>query len=456
MGVLAVVLVATMATPVLAAPPLLERIELVGNPATAVRLHVSAPTTPRAQALAADGDAPERIYVDLADTRLAAPLAKEIDGTGALLLRVRAAQFDPRTARVVLDLTHRTAFRVVGGERNVTIELGATPPPPQSARRAVPREATPPPAPTAAVETAAAIPPGVRPPASSSMIPSAKVSNEPPAESEPEEDDNEPTAVTTAEPDTPPEPRAEEPAPPVLASAAPSPDAAPPPSAAPRVAEPVGPPAPPPVATSTRAREHAARATRARFPLVVLDAGHGGRDPGAAGVGGVLEKDVVLELTLLVARRLAARLPVDVLMTRTDDSYIPIERRVASENATLFISLHANACTSPSARGLEVFYGGGTLRTASSGGAGDWRAALLGRCIDQALQARIGGVRGHARPAGFVVLARNPAPSALVEIGYLTHPAEGVRAQDRQYHEVLADALVDGIAAFLRASAPPL
>jgi N-acetylmuramoyl-L-alanine amidase len=224
------------------------------------------------------------------------------------------------------------------------------------------------------------------------------------------------------------------------------------------VAELVGPPAPPAVATTTRAHEPAAAPTsaRARFPLVVLDAGHGGRDPGAAGVGGVLEKDVVLELTLLVARRLAARLPVDVLMTRTDDSYIPIERRLASENARLFISLHANACTSPSARGLEVFYGGGTLRTASSGGAGDWRAALLGRCIDQALQARIGGVRGHARPAGFVVLARNPAPSALVEIGYLTHPDEGVRAQDRQYHEVLADALVDGIAAFLRASAPPL
>ena len=458
-GLLAVVLVAaTMATPALAASPVLERIEVVGNPATAVRLHVSAPATPRAQALAADGVSPERVYVDLADTRLALPLPKEIDGTGALLLRVRAAQFDPRTARIVLDLAHRTAFRVVGGERTVTIELGATtaPPAPQSARRVTPPAATPPSPPTAPVETAAAIPPGVRPPESSSLIPTAKISQAPPAEAARDEADVEPAAVAAATPDTPPEPPAAEPE---VASAAPSSsDAAAPARPAPAVTEPVGPPAPPAVAASRHAHERPAPATsaRARFPLVVLDAGHGGRDPGAAGIGGVLEKDVVLELTLLVARRLAARLPVDVLMTRTDDSYIPIERRLASENATLFVSLHANACTSPSARGLEIFYGGGTLRTATAGGAGDWRAALLGRCLDQALEARIGGVRGHARPARFVVLARNPAPSALVEIGYLTHPGEAARAQDRHYHEVLADALVDGIAAFLRASAPPL
>jgi N-acetylmuramoyl-L-alanine amidase len=195
------------------------------------------------------------------------------------------------------------------------------------------------------------------------LIPTAKRSEAPPAESTPDDADTEPAAVATAEDDAPPEAPAEVPAPAALASVAPSPDAATPATAAPAVAEPVGPPAPPPVASSTRDREPAARATsaHARFPLVVLDAGHGGRDPGAAGVGGVLEKDVVLELTLLVARRLAARLPVDVLMTRTDDSYIPIERRLASENATLFVSLHANACTSPSARGLEVFYGGGTL-----------------------------------------------------------------------------------------------
>jgi N-acetylmuramoyl-L-alanine amidase len=234
----------------------------------------------------------------------------------------------------------------------------------------------------------------------------------------------------------------------------------------------VGPPAPPaePVQTAKAApaaqptpappaREPSPRrlASRQPHPLVVLDAGHGGRDPGAEGVGGVLEKDVVLDITRLVARRLATRLPVDVIMTRSDDSFIPIERRLAlpGEGATLFISLHANACTDPSARGLEVFYGGGAVRTASTHGAGG-PAALLGRYLHQALQTRIGGVRGGARPGSFGVLVRNPVPSALIEIGYLTHPGEAARAQDAGFHELVADAVVDAVGAFLRASAPPL
>jgi len=204
-------------------------------------------------------------------------------------------------------------------------------------------------------------------------------------------------------------------------------------------------------------RTAAARPLVSHPPRIVLDAGHGGRDPGAEGIGGVLEKDIVLEVTQMVAGRLAARLPVEVLLTRTDDSFVPIERRVAmpGDGATLFISLHANACSDPSAQGLEVFYGGGGVRTASTPG-GSWRAALLGRCLDHALQSRVGGVRGEARPGPFGVLVRNPAPSALIEIGYLTHPGEAARAQDRRYHELLADAVVDGVAAFLRASAPPL
>jgi N-acetylmuramoyl-L-alanine amidase len=210
--------------------------------------------------------------------------------------------------------------------------------------------------------------------------------------------------------------------------------------------------APPAAATAARRPS-----PRTPHPLVVLDAGHGGRDPGAEGVGGILEKDVVLDITRLVARRLAARLPVDVLMTRSDDSFVPIERRLAvpGEGATLFISLHANACTDPSARGLEVFYGGGAVRTASTHGNGG-PAALLGRSLKDALDSRIGGVRGAARPADFSVLVRNPVPSALIEIGYLTHPGEAARAQDAGFQELLADAIVQGVTNFLRASAPPL
>ena len=290
------------------------------------------------------------------------------------------------------------------------------------------------------------------------------------------------TVPATPRPADPPAAVAAAPPPPVALPQAPA-------HAPPAATPPLGPPAPPaalpeptrmaramPVAPPEPAKRpgdlvpppperppQAARATprrpapRTPHPLVVLDAGHGGRDPGAAGVGGVLEKDVVLDVTRLVARRLAARLPVDVLMTRSDDSFIPIERRLAlpSERATLFISLHANACSDPTARGLEVFYGGGAVQAASTRG-GSGPAALLGRCLDEALEKRIGGVRGGARPGTFGVLVRNPVPSALIEIGYLTHPGEAARTQDTGFHELLADALVDGVAAFLRGSAPPL
>jgi N-acetylmuramoyl-L-alanine amidase len=192
-------------------------------------------------------------------------------------------------------------------------------------------------------------------------------------------------------------------------------------------------------------------------PIVVLDAGHGGRDPGAEGVGGVLEKDVVLEVTRRLAMRLPERLPVTVLLTRSDDSFLSIDQRLAAapDGAILFLSVHANACNDPAARGLEVFYGGGSLRTVG-GRSTSPSAALLGRCLNHALRDRVGPVRGQARPGDFGVLVRNPLPSALVEIGYLTHPLEAARTQEAPYQELLVDALADGVAEYLRNSMPPL
>ena len=191
-------------------------------------------------------------------------------------------------------------------------------------------------------------------------------------------------------------------------------------------------------------------------PLIVLDAGHGGRDPGAEGVGGVIEKDVVLKLTRVLAKRMTERLRVNVFLTRTDDSYVTIDRRLAfPSDAVLFLSLHANSCPDPSARGLEIFYGGGAVRPADTGGASP-RAALLGKYLNDALNDRVGGVRGSARPGSFSILARNPLPSALIEIGYLTHPEEAELSQDSVYRDLMADAVVDGLEAFLRAAAPPL
>ena len=170
------------------------------------------------------------------------------------------------------------------------------------------------------------------------------------------------------------------PPPPPAAGASPAAEASPPPAAA---------PAPPPPAPLAQAR-----------PIIVVDAGHGGRDPGAAGIGGVVEKDVVLELARVLSARLSERLPVTVIMTRTDDSFVPIEERLAAsaEGAALFLSLHANACQDPATGGLELFYGGGPLRPASTH-ATSRTAALLARCLDKALGPLLASVFPGCRDA---------------------------------------------------------
>jgi N-acetylmuramoyl-L-alanine amidase len=377
-----------------AAPVTLERVDVVAGAAPAVVLHLSAVVPVRPQTLGPEGTAPHRIYVDLAGTRLGPAVAAGLTGSGSLL-RVRTGQFTATTSRVVLDLAHGMPFAV--RERGATARLELRP-----------EKATAP-----AALAAAAHPPTRRAPASNDPVPA---------------------------------PRAEAPAEPPTPARAPSP----PPPAPPAPSHTLSAPSPP-----VRAR-HSPPTPRPTLPLVVLDAGHGGHDPGAEGVGGVREKDVALDVTRRLAARLLARLPVAVVMTRVDDSFLPItERLLAGEGATLFLSLHANACADPSPRGVEVFYGGGRLRHASLRGA-DPRAALLGRSLAQALRARVGPLRRRAEPADFGVLSRNPAPSALIEVGYLTHPGDAARARDGAYQELLADALVDGVAMFLHALTPSL
>ena len=141
----------------------------------------------------------------------------------------------------------------------------------------------------------------------------------------------------------------------------------------------------------------------------------------------------MLEIARRLAVKLATRLPVSVVLTRLDDSYIPIERRVPeAAEASLFLSLHANACHDASARGVEVFYGGGEGWASGDPFAAD-RAMRLGRAVESALATVVGGVRGDARPGTFAVLARNAVPGVLVEIGYLTHPGDAARACDGAY-----------------------
>jgi N-acetylmuramoyl-L-alanine amidase len=492
-----------------AAGPLLERVEVDER---AVHLYFSTPATAVTRSLAAEGGLPFRIYLDFVGAGLAPDASRVLPGR-APLLRVRTGRFDAGTIRVVLDVGETTAYEVESSGSIVSVTLGepsvnavsqerrppvahveppppaepaearadlppvrATPPlpegaPPPVAQLDPPSQPDPPPAASPDLPPAPAMPPLSRtgPPPVAHIPPTSRGERSPstlgtplaPGPSAPLASRHEPPPATPAKASAAADPPAAVEAPsPAIVRAEPEPTPAP-------AAEPA-PESPPPVQPPVRVEMPPRPAPRAEFalpraagtpPVVVLDAGHGGRDPGAEGIGGVREKDVVLEVAHVLARKLLARLPVRVLMTRTDDSFLPLERRLdtPAEGATLFLSLHANSCPDSSARGLEVFYGGGGVqRTAAGAPPASPGAALLGRCITEALEDRVGAVRGGPRPAGFRVLTQNPAPSVLIEIAYLTHAEDAARTQSTLWRDLLADALVDGVAKFLRVSAPPL
>ncbi len=170
---------------------------------------------------------------------------------------------------------------------------------------------------------------------------------------------------------------------------------------------------------------------------IVIDAGHGGRDPGALGVGPSVEKDVNLAVARLVAAALRTR-GANVIMSRDTDRFIPLNDRAAlaeRSRADLFVSIHADASRRSSVRGATVYI----ARVASSDSE---RAAsrIVSAFEDAGIECR--GVRR----AGFRVLVGHSRPAVLVECGFLTNRAEAVRLATSSYQRRLADALVEAIA----------
>jgi len=219
-----------------------------------------------------------------------------------------------------------------------------------------------------------------------------------------------------------------------------------------------------------------------RFDVVVLDAGHGGHDEGATGPSGLREKDLVLDVTRQLAKRLRGK-GVEVVLTRNADRFLSLEERTAVANdarADLFLSIHANASSSRAPRGIETYFASldatdddarktaerenmafGTA--APSFGQDDPLAAILGDLIaTQHLQessefaklaqhelSEIGRARSRGvKQAPFVVLMGVQMPASLVEIGFLSNPDEekGLRSNSRR--AAIADSLAKAIEAF--------
>ncbi|MBM7562323.1 N-acetylmuramoyl-L-alanine amidase [Fusibacter tunisiensis] len=175
--------------------------------------------------------------------------------------------------------------------------------------------------------------------------------------------------------------------------------------------------------------------------LVVIDAGHGGRDPGAVG-SLVYEKDVNLKTAIMLQSSLE-QLGFKVYMTRSKDEYVNLYDRAGMANglgADIFVSIHANAHTKSATNGVEVLY----ASDAMSAGKG------LATEIQNELIKSLGAVnRGIVKRPNLVVLRETAMPAVLVELGFLTNAAEQQKLMDDTYLKRAADAIARGLVDFL-------
>ena len=176
---------------------------------------------------------------------------------------------------------------------------------------------------------------------------------------------------------------------------------------------------------------------------VVIDPGHGGPDPGAIGIRGLREKDVVLDISLQVAQLLEAR-GVQVIMTRSADIDVDLPPRVARANrigATAFVSIHANAISMyrQEVNGIETFY------------FSDARSARLASHIQrQVLNVSPGSPNRGVKRGRFFVIRRTNMPSSLVETGFVTGRLDSPRLASSAHRRKLALAIATGILNYLQ------
>jgi N-acetylmuramoyl-L-alanine amidase len=229
-----------------------------------------------------------------------------------------------------------------------------------------------------------------------------------------------------------------------------------------------------------------------RLVTIVIDAGHGGEDPGAKGRNGSHEKDVTLAIAKKLKTRIDAEPNMRTVLTRDGDYFIPLQQRVAKAravNADLFVSVHADAFVSPDAHGSSVF---ALSERGATSAAARWlakkenEADLIGGVnidvkdpmlkqvlidlsqtatindslkLARAVLGELGGVnrlhKAQVEQAGFAVLKAPDIPSILVETAFISNPDEEARLNDEAYQDRVADAVVAGIKHYF-AKNPPL
>ncbi|MBD2043540.1 N-acetylmuramoyl-L-alanine amidase family protein [Microcoleus sp. FACHB-672] len=174
--------------------------------------------------------------------------------------------------------------------------------------------------------------------------------------------------------------------------------------------------------------------------VVAIDPGHGGRDPGAVGIRGVREKDIVIDISRQVTQLLEEQ-GVQAIMTRTDDREVSLQARVQMAqraNASLFVSIHANAInmSRPDVNGIETYY--------YSSGLG------LSRAIHKSILQSTGSRDRGVRQARFYVLRQTSMPATLLEVGFVTGAEDAARLSNAGYRTQMAQAIARGILQYIQ------
>ncbi len=238
---------------------------------------------------------------------------------------------------------------------------------------------------------------------------------------------------------------------------------------------------PPPTKEDLQMRAHVPKMR------IVVDAGHGGWDLGTVGRRGLLEKDLVLEIAERLGKLLETRLGMEIIYTRQDDNYIPLDQRAEIANhaqADLFVSVHANYSDLPSARGVETYYtnqfsapgskeaGAKDVDTRANGSTksgvtpvlspADLQerveqsrhlAASVQRALYGTLAVQNPGLRDRGiKSAAFVVLTESAMPGILAEVSFVSSPADEQKLRSDGYREQIAEALYKGIARYAASS----
>jgi N-acetylmuramoyl-L-alanine amidase len=223
------------------------------------------------------------------------------------------------------------------------------------------------------------------------------------------------------------------------------------------------------------------RALGLKVGRIVIDAGHGGHDAGSIGPGGMLEKDLVLDVAKRLGALVEQRLGCEVVYTRNDDTFIPLEQRTEIANdkhADLFLSIHANSSSLKTAAGVETYYLNFTTSKAALDVAARENATSQKTIFELqdllqkiALKDKVDESREFAariqsslysmsarsaaptrdrgiRKAPFIVLIGASMPSVLAEIGFISNPRDEAMMKRAEYRQKIAEALYKGVAGY--------